>query len=283
MIKLSAFSDEAGASLCEQIDALHRNGIAMTEPRSIDGKNVSDLTQMEAKEISATLKHEGISLSALGSPMGKVPVSIDFEKYLDSVRHMCEIAAILGTDKIRMFSFYDAHNERTRVIEYLSRMVEVAASYGIALCHENEKGIYGDTVSRILDLHESVKGLRLVYDPANFLQVGELPSVTVPALLGKVEYLHIKDFIMAAGEHVPAGKGDGEITRLIDLLDRDTVLTLEPHLMLFAGYAAIDSEPMRHRFLFENSACAFDAAAAALKSILISCGYTEIAEGYVKK
>jgi hypothetical protein len=39
MIRLCAFSDEADASLSGQIDALHRNAIALTELRSVGGKN----------------------------------------------------------------------------------------------------------------------------------------------------------------------------------------------------------------------------------------------------
>ena len=50
-IRLSAFSDEAGSPLCEQISALHENGIALTELRSVAGKNVADLTLGEAKQI----------------------------------------------------------------------------------------------------------------------------------------------------------------------------------------------------------------------------------------
>lgn len=38
MIRLSAFSDEAGSSIQEQIIAMQRNGISLTELRSIDGK-----------------------------------------------------------------------------------------------------------------------------------------------------------------------------------------------------------------------------------------------------
>ena len=128
MIRLSAFSDEAGKPLSAQIAALTRNGIGLTELRSVEGKNVSELTCAEAREISATLTGNGIGLSALGSPMGKVDITVDFDKYLDSVKHMCELSNILGTDKIRMFSFFGAYEERGRVIEYLSRMVEVSAA-----------------------------------------------------------------------------------------------------------------------------------------------------------
>ena len=204
MIILSAFSDEAGSALSEQIDALKRNDIRMTELRGVDGKNVSKLTEAEAKEAAAKLSDNGISLSALGSPMGKEEITLDFTAYLDQVRHMCVLSNILGTDKIRMFSFYNAYDRRSQVIDYLNQMVETAKEYGITLCHENEKNIYGDTLERVLDLQQHVPGMKLIYDPANFLQVGEPAEKTLPVLHGLSEYFHIKDVITATAVAVSA-------------------------------------------------------------------------------
>ena len=99
-VRLSAFSDEAGTSLREQIDALHRNNIALTELRSVDKTNVAELTLESAKSIRSTLKSEGIALSAVGSPMGKVKISTDIEVYLDTVKYICELANIFETDRI---------------------------------------------------------------------------------------------------------------------------------------------------------------------------------------
>ena len=281
-VRLSAFSDEAGVSLREQIDALHRNNIALTELRSVDNTNVAELTLERAKSIWATLKSEGIALSAVGSPMGKVKISTDIEVYLDTVKHICELANIFETDRIRMFSFFESHGEREKVIDNLNRMVEVAASYGVGLYHENEKGIYGDTAERVLDLRENVKGLHFVYDPANFLQVGESADKTLPLLAPISDYFHIKDVISEGGILVPAGDGDGDIPGLISMLDRDTVMTIEPHLMVFAGYDKIDGEKLNHKFYFENNSQAFDTAVASLKKIFNNQGFTEIEGGFTK-
>ena len=275
MIRLSAFSDEAGAELSVQLDALRRNNIYLTELRSVGGKNVKDLTASEVREIAARLSDAGIALSALGSPMGKVNISVNFDEYLDEVKSMCETACALGTDRIRMFSFFEAYGERSRVIEYLNRMVEAAKSYGLLLCHENEKHIYGDTAERVLDLKANVEGLRFVYDPANFLQVGELPEVTLPAIHPICDYFHVKDVDIKTDELVPAGHGDGEIARLISMIEGDTMMTLEPHLKAFIGYGAIDGSEMRHRFEFKDGGEAFDAAVAALKGLLTDGGYIE--------
>ncbi|MBP3370130.1 MAG: TIM barrel protein [Clostridia bacterium] len=281
-IRLSAFSDEAGVSLREQINALQENNIMMTELRSVDNKNVAELTLSEARNIHSALKGEGISLSAVGSPMGKVNISVDIDRYLDTVKHICELANTFEADRIRMFSFFESTNERARVIDNLCRMTEVARGYGVGLYHENEKGIYGDTAERVLDLKNSVPGLHFVYDPANFLQVGESADKTLPLLHPISDYFHIKDVISASGELVPAGEGDGQIPRLVQMLDRDTIMTLEPHLMIFSGYDKIDGEKMKHKFHFESNREAFDAAVGSLKAILIDNGYTEKDGGFTK-
>jgi sugar phosphate isomerase/epimerase len=254
----------------------------LTELRSVDNKNVAELSIGEAKEIYSTLKSEGIGLSAVGSPMGKVKISDDIDQYLDTVKHICELANVFNTDKIRMFSFFESHGERERVLEYLCRMVEVADSYGVGLYHENEKGIYGDTAERVLDLRDNVKGLHFVYDPANFLQVGEPADKTLPLLHPISDYFHIKDVISESGMLVPAGEGDGQISRLVDMIERDTMMTLEPHLKIFGGYDKIDGEKMKHKFHFESNGEAFDAAVAYLKNILKNCGYTEKEGVFVK-
>ena len=62
----------------------------------------------------------------------------------------------------------------------------------------------------------------------------------------------------------------------------DQVLTLEPHLAVFDGYAAIDAEEMKNRFHFENNDEAFDYAVTALKGILTAQGYKEMNGGFVK-
>ena len=51
----SAFADEAGASLDEQISALKGNGIHYIEPRNIDNKCIVDFTDEELRAAKMTL------------------------------------------------------------------------------------------------------------------------------------------------------------------------------------------------------------------------------------
>ena len=284
MIRLCAFSDEASPSLQGQIDAMKRNGITLTELRSVAGKNVKDLSLAEAKEIKAALDDAGIAVWSLGSPLGKVDISVNIEEYLQTVSHVCALANAFACKRIRMFSFFAAYEQPEKVYEYLRRMVEVAKDYGVTLCHENEKDIFGDTLERVLLIKQNVQGLAHVYDPANFLQCEQDAQQTLAALHAQTEYFHIKDVIAATGEIVPAGHGDGRIGSLIAMInpDADVVLTLEPHLRVFAGYAQIDASEMKNKYAYESNDQAFDVATDALKALLVQNGYRQSEGGFVK-
>lgn len=284
MIRLCAFADEAGSALQAQLDALHRNGIGLMEIRTVDSVNIGDMTLERAKEVAEILKENKIQVWSLGSPMGKVSLEgdFDFEEYLTKVEHMCKLANIFETDKIRMFSFFDAYDKKEQVFAYLARMVKVAEGYGVKLCHENEKKVYGDSLERVQELMANVPGLKFVYDPANYIQMGEKAEVTLPALHSSMEYFHIKDVIAETQELVPAGIGDGNVPKLIEMIESDQVLTLEPHLAVFDGYATIDDEVMKNRFHFANNDEAFDAAVTALKGLLTAQGYIERNGGFEK-
>ena len=275
MIKLCAFSDEAGSSLKEQIDALKRNKISLMELRSIDKKNVADFTIEEALEYQKQMEENGISVWSIGSPIGKVNINVDFDEYLKKVAHVCEIAKIFKTNKIRMFSFFHAYEEEEKVYEYLRKMVEVASSYGVDLYHENEKDIFGDTAERVLKVMKNVSGLKYIYDPANYLQCDQAASVTLSMFHDKTDYFHIKDVIVETGQLVPAGYGDGMISELVKRINDDKTLTLEPHLTVFDSYKDIDNTEMKHKFTYKDANEAFDAAVKALKDILVNAGYKE--------
>ena len=280
-IRLCAFSDEAADSIDGQIAALKRNEISLTELRSVDKKNVSLFTEAEAAEYARKLNGEGITVWSVGSPLGKTDISIGEKEWTESVKRICGIANALGTERVRAFSFFHAYGQGGRVIERMNRAAEIAKTFGVTLCHENEKDVYGDVYDRVLELMETLDGWKFIYDPANFIQVGERAERTLP-LANSCEYFHIKDVIVKTGELVPAGEGDGEIGKLLQSVDRDIVLTVEPHLATFSSYAQIDGSEMKLKYRFESNAQAFDAAVSALKKLLDKGGYRPLKGGYVR-
>ena len=107
MIRLCAFSDEASETLSGQISALQRNRIGYMELRSIAGKNVSNLTVEEAREYIKEIEDSGIKVWSIGSPLGKIDITVDMDKYTEKVKHVCTLANCFHTDKIRVFSFFN--------------------------------------------------------------------------------------------------------------------------------------------------------------------------------
>lgn len=283
MIRLCGFSDEASDDLQGQIDALKRNGIYLMELRSVDKKNVADFSVNEAKNHKKLLDDNGVAVWSIGSPLGKVDVQVNFDEYIDKVKHVCELACTLGSDKIRMFSFFNAYGEKNKVFDYLSQMVEVGKTFGVGMYHENEKEIYGDTFKRVMEIQHNVNGLKYVYDPANYLQVGDDANQTIDAMHATTDYFHVKDVVQATGELVPAGYGDGQIQRIVEKITDDKVLTLEPHLALFSAYGQIDNSEMKHKFRFDTNAEAFDFAVKSLKEILAKAGYHSDDKGIFTK
>jgi sugar phosphate isomerase/epimerase len=164
----------------------------------------------------------------------------------------------------------------------MQKMVDMGNKYGVRMCHENEKDIYGDTLERTVEILDNVKGLSCVYDPANFIQVGEKSSDTLSALHKRAYYFHIKDVIEQTGELVPAGEGDGDINKLVADIAYDKVLTLEPHLKIFDSYKSIDDTEMKNKYVFASNEEAFDCAVNSLKKILVKNGYKEIKGAFVK-
>ncbi len=275
MIRLCAFSDEAADSLKGQIAALKRNDIHLTELRSIDGISVSRLSGAAAEEAKKALDGSGIKVWALGSPYGKVSLKEGFDEkaLFAQLRRLLDTAAILGCCRLRVFSFYDAYDQSSRVFDLLSRSVETAAEYGSVLFHENEKDIYGDVPERVLGLAK-IEGLRFVYDPANYVLSGVPSTVALKETAGLASYHHIKDMIAQTGEIVPAGEGDADIPGLLDAVRDDTVLTVEPHLNVFGGFSGLQAHPLKTKYLFKNNDESFDAAVSALKRLLVRAGYS---------
>lgn len=274
--RLSGFADEIDRDLSVQLDVLKTLGMDHLEMRGVNGKNVSELSVDEATAVKKQLDESGVRVSAIGSPIGKIKITDDFAPELDRFKHILEIAQIMDTRYIRLFSFYldreRADEFRGEVIARWRRCAAAAEGSGIILLHENEKGIYGDTAERCKDLLDAIGSdfVRATFDPANFVQCGVSVFPDAYELLkDKIEYVHIKD-AKENGEIVPAGGGAGQIKALLRALKADGYdgfLSLEPHLGAFEGLAALE-ENLDVSRLPKGGAQTFAVAHDALLKIL---------------
>ena len=242
MIRLSAFADEIAADPLEQIDVLARHGIAHVEFRSIHGTNVLDLSEAQHEAFRDLLRARGFGLSAIGSPIGKIKIHEPFEPHLGRFETALRLAEFYGSPRIRIFSYYlpegqDPAPFRDEVMRRMAAKATIAADRGVTLLLENEKGIYGDTAARVLDILETVDSPALghAFDPANYLEVGQPIEPAWEMLRSRTVHFHVKDYDTTTHKNVPAGTGQGQIPRLIaDAVARgyDGFCVLEPHLVV---------------------------------------------------
>lgn len=274
---LSAFADEYDADFETQLKGLNGFGIKYIELRFVDGKNISALTDSELERVKALLNMYGVKVSAIGSPLGKIRLDEDIDAHIELTEKVCRTANYLGTDCVRMFSFYPPKDKniadyRAEVISALDRMLEVADRYSVKLCHENEARIYGEAPEACLDLLTHFNGrLKAVFDMGNFALEGYDPIKAYGLLKDYIEYFHIKDGFKK-GAIVPAGKGEAKIGEILSdyakNTDRETYISLEPHLQTFSGLGTLTESNLQHEYVYETQQAAFADAVEKLKEIL---------------
>ena len=164
------------------------------------------------------------------------------------------------------------------MLERLSRFLEEASGSNIILCHENEKGIYGEKAKECKNLMDHFYGdhFKCIFDFANFIQAEENTWNAYELLKPYIAYIHVKDALLKDGSVVPAGYGDGQVARILgDLIQNgySGYLSLEPHLFEFKGLASLENT--EHKTVIQTDKAltgfeAFSLAHEALQKILQS-------------
>lgn len=275
---LSAFADEVSSDFTKQLEYLKSKDISYIEPRNINGTGVAAITLAEAKNAKKMLDDYKIGVSSIGSPIGKISVEDDFADHIRLFEHVMDIAEIFETKNIRMFSFFypkntDVHTHRAAVLARLEILLELAEKRGLTLCHENEKAIYGEAPEDCLDLMKHFDGrMKSVLDMGNFAFCQKDPMKGYEYLAPYIEYIHIKDAFYDT-RIVPAGQGEGKVFEILSAYnkytDKDTFLTMEPHLTVFDGLNKLSNmDDIKVQNAYATPEEAFDAAVAALRGIL---------------
>lgn len=276
---LSAFGDEIAKDLETQLDVLNDLEVGCLDLRGAWGKNVVNMDEDDLAQVTKLCDAHHIRVACIGSPIGKSPIKAPLKNEINNLQQIFKVGEAVGCRRVRMFSFYppdtstnegyDAYVETSAA--RLSQLAALAAQEGFTLLLENEKGIVTDTLDRCEAVITAVDDphLRFLWDPANFVQVGEAQAVTDGwDRLGRfVGYVHIKDAVLEDGHVVPAGQGDGQVRELLIRL-RDAgyqgVLALEPHLKI-AGHSTGHS-----------GADGMRVAVAALREVMHAVGCEEV-------
>lgn len=270
MFTLTGFADEISPDLKVQLDVFESLGIKYVELRGVWDKNVLALSDSEVETIKAEMDKRGIGVSAIGSPIGKIKIDDPFEPHVEDFRRALKVAEFFGCEYIRMFSFYvpagQADAYRDQVMERLAALLEEAKGHPVVMLHENESDIYGDIPRRCLDIMETFASaqLRTTFDPANYVMNDVHPFTDgYDMLKDYIDYLHVKDGLMADKSVVPAGQGDGQIRELLRALESRGFAgfaSLEPHLAHSGAMRGFSGPEL------------FKVAADALKGLLAEVG-----------
>ena len=249
---LSAFGDEIADDLHEQVNLLRALNIGYLELRGAWGKNLLEMDDDDIASIRRICDESGITVSCIGSPVGKSPIVESLAREETNLARTFEIAEAVGTRMVRVFSFYPPDTSSNvgyddyveEATERLARLTDVAREEGYVLFLENEKGIVGDTPDRCQAILNNIDSphLRFAWDPSNFVQVNtERAMEQAWSSLGSfVAHVHVKDSRLADRSICAAGEGDGQVPELLIAL-RDCgyqgFLALEPHLAI-AGHSS---------------------------------------------
>ncbi len=275
-MKIYAFADEASANIDEQIIALKENGLDGLEIRNVDGVNIADITEEKAIEVKEKMDKAGLKVWSIGSPIGKIEIH-NANEHKEKFKHVLKVAKILRAKNIRLFSYHlpkgcNLEDYTPKVIENLKELVALTKGANITLCHENEKGIFGDTPERCLAIHKAIPEIKAIFDPANYIQCGIDTKKAWEMIKPYVEYLHIKD-ALSDGSVVPAGMGEGNLSFILEEYKQmgGYAITLEPHLTIFEGLSKLEGDEksvVGEVYKYSSNIEAFKAAADSLKKIL---------------
>ena len=272
---ISGFADEINGNFDIQLQVLNDINQNYIELRSADGINIADFTLEKAKEVKNKLDEHKISVSSLGSPIGKIGICDDFESHFEKFKHVVTLSKVLKAQYIRMFSFYIPEGKcdeyKDEVFRRMQKMIDYAKQENVILLHENEKGIYGAMAKECSELmtHFYCENFKAIFDFANFVQCKEDTKNAYELLKDYIAYFHIKDAMIETGEVVLPGTGEGNVEYILEKESQKQgkcFLSLEPHLSNFKGFESLENE---RRILKEgNGSVSYRSAHESLCGIL---------------
>ena len=248
-LRVVLITDEVASGVVEGIEFARAHGVGEIAIRGIAEENVVALAGPRIDALETTLRHAGVDVAALLSPLFKaylpgragpslddpnVPrFSVDGSEHLALRDRLPPLAARLGAAQVRVFSFLPGAGAEIRDDDdVLAHLRALEQSHPGLYAVENEDVCFVQTVEQ-LERCTAETGLRAMLDPANDWYVTREPVAPriTPALVARLADVHVKD--MAGDECVPLGDGEVDwpaiLSRLRELGYRGT-LTHEPHI-----------------------------------------------------
>jgi len=255
-MKLAVFTDEVSQDLDTAIRLAVRHRLDGVEIRTVWSKPVQHLTAEEVGRIRRALDEHGLSVAAIASPVFKCELDDDAanQEHLDYLRNCIRIGRELGTDIIRVFTFWKHGPSQPiwgRIKRRFREAVPMAEEAGVVLGVENEHTTYCATAAETKQFVTEIgsPAVRAVWDPCNEVYADEGVTPYPDA------YEMVKPFI--AHVHVKDGARDPKtgIARVTPVGDGDVDWKGQLRDLLashYEGYASLETH-WRPKALPENS------------------------------
>lgn len=260
--RLGVLTDEVSTDLTEALNWIAEQGLAHVELRVINGRNIADLEDHEVHDVREMVESRGLYVSALASPLfkckldpsraaatgdtfGQQEESVD--AHFRKLDRMIEIALLLGTRRIRVFSFWrEAQPELylDEIAAHLGRAAGIARQAGVVLLLENEPSCNAGFAGEVAEIVGRIgsPALRGLWDPGNEAYGGrEAYPLGYERIRNSVGHVHLKDAYIGSNgvpRCVPLGSGDVPVIAQLKALAEDGyegLFTIETHFIPAGG------------------------------------------------
>ncbi|HEX4771232.1 MAG TPA: sugar phosphate isomerase/epimerase family protein [Bryobacteraceae bacterium] len=257
--KLGVITDEVDPDLARALSSFYpKYGLKWAEFRnvSLGGRSVyvyREATDAQLRDLRKQLDGAGVKLSVLDTAVYKItlpgttplgasandlnPATGEYARQLDDLKRAADAAHILGTRKLRIFTFKRVAQPDAifqRVVDDLGKAAAVAKAHDVILVIENEFDCNVATGTETARLFEALPDRTLMHnwDPGNCIEAGENPFPDAWNKLdhSRIAHMHLKDSSGHGWLPIGAGKIDfaGQFRALKQMHYSET-LSLETH------------------------------------------------------
>jgi sugar phosphate isomerase/epimerase len=215
-------------SLEQVITAAVRHGYDGVEPRAAEGHRHGielELTPAERSTIRRQFDDAGVAVACIATSVSlNHSDQKERRRMADSARAYCELAADLGSQRIRVFGGYDPEQPgieaaSARVGEALDACADTAAKCDVYICLETHDYFSaGAHVAAVCNAVDS-PWVRAAWDTQHPITAAEDIDVTASVLMPFVEHVHFHDVDRANGQNevVPIWEGQAPIAKFLSL------------------------------------------------------------------
>ncbi len=231
-MKLAVFTDEVSQDLEVAVRLAVRYRLDGVELRTVWNKPVQHLSAADVDRIRQLLGERELSVAAIASPVFKCELEDEAARrdHLDYLRNCIRIGKELGTDIIRVFTFWKRGPSEPvwdKIKQHFRPAVPIAEEAGVTLAIENEHTTYCATAAETARFAREIgsPAVRVVWDPCNEIHAddGITPYPDGYNLVKDLTvHLHVKDSAKDKGlgaRMTPVGEGiinwKGQLSELL--------------------------------------------------------------------